>query len=135
MRRKGPDRRSTKSCEFRNPLHPYTQAFLSAISPPEPIPGGIRRMMILRGEIPSIINPPSGCYFRTRCPHVFGACAEIYPPWGWWSPSTLWPAICSVENRVESIDEVNPNIQRFKRMESVYKNLEGEGGKVRFGDT
>lgn len=64
---------------FTNPLHPYTQALLSAI----PIPRvGVqkRRRIILEGDVPSPINPPSGCIFSGRCPFVMPKCRESAPP-------------------------------------------------------
>jgi oligopeptide/dipeptide ABC transporter ATP-binding protein len=64
---------------YQDPLHPYTQAFMSAIPPPEPSPDGLQKRIILKGDIPSIIHPPSGCYFHTRCPYVFDRCREEYP--------------------------------------------------------
>ncbi|WP_341906040.1 dipeptide ABC transporter ATP-binding protein [Polaromonas sp. YR568] len=62
---------------FANPRHPYTQALLSAIPIPEP---GLRReRVILQGDVPNPINPPSGCRFRTRCPHAQDRCAAEVP--------------------------------------------------------
>lgn len=64
---------------FSNPLHPYTQALLSAI----PIPKvGVqkRRRIILEGDVPSPINPPSGCIFSGRCPFVMPRCRDAAPP-------------------------------------------------------
>jgi oligopeptide/dipeptide ABC transporter ATP-binding protein len=62
---------------FRNPRHPYTQALLSAIPKRHPLEKNER--IILKGDIPSAINPPSGCPFRTRCPFARPICAETPP--------------------------------------------------------
>ena len=62
---------------YARPQHPYTRALLSAI--PSPDPDAPRNRQILKGDIPSPANPPSGCVFRTRCPNALPKCAEIVP--------------------------------------------------------
>ncbi|MFT8320290.1 MAG: oligopeptide/dipeptide ABC transporter ATP-binding protein [Bacillus sp. (in: firmicutes)] len=72
----------TKSQElYARPLHPYTEALLSAIPIPDPDLEDQRERIILEGELPSPINPPSGCVFRTRCPKAMDICTKEKPLW------------------------------------------------------
>src|SRR5208337_4832282 len=62
---------------FKNPLHPYTQALLAAVPIPDPRKRSEKK--IPSGEIPSALNPPSGCVFHPRCSRVFGRCSSEVP--------------------------------------------------------
>jgi oligopeptide/dipeptide ABC transporter ATP-binding protein len=66
-----------KQMIFTRPQHPYTEALLSAV--PVPDPDAVKQRILLKGDVPSPINPPSGCRFHTRCPYAFDRCAVEEP--------------------------------------------------------
>ena len=65
---------------YENPLHPYTKALLSAIPIPDPFVEEKRERIVLRGEAPSSLNPPSGCHFHPRCSIAIPECSQAVPP-------------------------------------------------------
>jgi peptide/nickel transport system ATP-binding protein len=83
---------------FAAPKHPYTEALLSAVPVPEP--GAQRQRIILKGDVPSPINPPKGCRFHTRCPYAFDRCRVEEPPLRPLEPGHL--AACHLHDRPAS---------------------------------
>ena len=70
---------TTRQELYDNPLHPYSQALLSAVPIPDPVVEEKRKRVILTGDVPSPVNPPSGCNFHTRCPQAIDICKEQDP--------------------------------------------------------
>jgi peptide/nickel transport system ATP-binding protein len=87
---------------FAAPKHPYTEALLSAV--PVPMPGAQRERIILKGDVPSPINPPTGCRFHTRCQYAFDRCRTEEPPLAA-VPTALAPghlAACHLHDRPQA---------------------------------
>jgi oligopeptide/dipeptide ABC transporter ATP-binding protein len=64
---------------YEAPLHPYTKALLAAVPIPDPAVEAARERVVLKGEVPSSMNPPSGCVFHPRCPIAIEECTKVVP--------------------------------------------------------
>ena len=71
---------------YEHPLHPYTKSLMSAVPQPDPKTARANKRIVLTGDIPSPLNAPSGCPFRTRCAYATDACAGEMPPFEEVSP-------------------------------------------------
>jgi peptide/nickel transport system ATP-binding protein/oligopeptide transport system ATP-binding protein len=98
-----------KQTLFDTPRHPYTHALLSAI--PVPDPRARRDRMVIGGDVPSPVDPPSGCRFRTRCPHARERCAEETPPLLDGVACHFWREIAPPA-RLASHEKAEPNERR-----------------------
>jgi peptide/nickel transport system ATP-binding protein len=105
-----------KQALFARPRHPYTQALLSAIPLPEP--GSRRARLLLEGDVPSPIDPPSGCRFRTRCPHAQARCAAEVPPLQNGVACHFWKEIPQAASNAALI----PVNERLTRLQAAFRH-------------
>ncbi|OYW10193.1 MAG: peptide ABC transporter ATP-binding protein [Rhodospirillales bacterium 12-71-4] len=109
---------------FRTPRHPYTRALLAAV------PGqGQGPAALLEGDIPSPINPPSGCRFRTRCPHAQAICAEIPPPLA----GAVHRAACHFQDSLPAAPaarETDAGGERLRRLQAYFTDQKQRTGEL-----
>jgi oligopeptide transport system ATP-binding protein len=85
---------------YQQPLHPYSNALLSAVPIPDPKLNAQRERLVLEGDVPSPIDPPSGCRFHTRCPWMTDVCRDVEPELG-----ELQPAHVAACHHPRNMDE------------------------------
>ena len=109
---------------FANPRHPYTRALLSAI--PVPDPAAVKKRIILQGDVPSPLNPPSGCRFRTRCPWVREKCAAEEPPLESGVACHFWREIEPSFNVQAAGSHLTGVNERLTRLQAAFQSRGGD---------
>ncbi|HET7409410.1 MAG TPA: ABC transporter ATP-binding protein [Paracoccaceae bacterium] len=108
---------------FRDPLHPYTQALLEAVPIPDPVVESERGHKIIKGEIPSPMNPPPGCVFHPRCPLAVDTCTHAFPDFREVRPGH-WVACTETDRSAAAADDMRAETRR------AYEVAEAEAAAV-----